>query len=71
MRIARLRPVESADHPLEDTVFSPRQQVEAYCQALIDAGQAHWAKHRGVGVELSLHSGEIYLFGELGLTRLA
>lgn len=71
MRTAQSRPVEIADHPLDGTAFSPRQEVEAYCQALVDAGQARWAKHRDGDAELRLHSGEIYLFGELGLTRLA
>jgi hypothetical protein len=47
-----------------------RRRVEAYCQSLVDAGAARWAVNSDGDTELHLESGEAYLFGELGITRL-
>ncbi len=46
-----------------------RRQVEAYCQSLVDAGEARWGADLA-GMQLHLHTGEVYLFDEYGLTRL-
>ncbi|MGO4156101.1 hypothetical protein [Cupriavidus sp. YAF13] len=50
-----------------------RRQIEAYCQSLVDVGTAQWR----VGdtgdtgaIELHMESGEAYLFGDWGVTRL-
>lgn len=47
-----------------------RRQVEAYCQSLVEADEARWGTNRDGAVQLHLHTGEVYLFGECGLTRL-
>lgn len=47
-----------------------RRQVEAYCQSLVEAGEARWSADRDGAMQLHLHTGEVYLFGEYGLTRL-
>ena len=46
-----------------------RRQVEAYCQSLVDAGMADWRINAG-NTELIMDNGEVYVFGERGLTRL-
>jgi hypothetical protein len=46
-----------------------RRQVETYCQSLVDAGVADWRVNAG-DTELIMCSGEVYVFGELGVTRL-
>lgn len=52
------------------SVPDARRQVEAYCQSLVDAGEARWGADRDGAVQLHLRTGEVYLFGEYGLTRL-
>lgn len=47
-----------------------RRQVEAWCQSLVDAGIARWWINDNGDTELHLDSGEAYLFGDLGVTRL-
>ena len=47
-----------------------RRRVEIYCQSLVDVGQAQWRVNDEGDTELHMTSGEVYLFGELGLTRL-
>jgi hypothetical protein len=47
-----------------------RRRVEAYCQSLVDIGRAQWRVSESGDAELHMESGEIYLFGELGVTRL-
>jgi len=47
-----------------------RRRVQAYCQSLVDIGQAQWRVSDDGDTELHMASGEAYLFGELGLTRL-
>lgn len=47
-----------------------RRQVEAYCQSLVDAGGVHWRTNAAGESELHMESGEVYLFGEQGITRL-
>ncbi|MBO9662757.1 hypothetical protein [Dokdonella sp.] len=47
-----------------------RDRVEAYCRLLAAAGVARWRTDEAGGAELHLENGEIYLFGELGVTRL-
>lgn len=48
----------------------PRREVEAYCQALVDTGQAQWRVDDQGRAELHLVGGEAYLLGEFGVTRL-
>jgi hypothetical protein len=47
-----------------------RRRVEAYCQSLVDVGRAQWRVNDEGDTELHMASGEAYLFGELGVTRL-
>lgn len=47
-----------------------RRQVETYCQSLVEAGKARWGTNRDGALRLHLHTGEVYLFDEYGLTRL-
>jgi hypothetical protein len=47
-----------------------RGQVETYCQSLVDTGAAQWCVNDSGEIELHMESGEAYLFGELGVTRL-
>ncbi|SAK81531.1 hypothetical protein [Caballeronia ptereochthonis] len=47
-----------------------RHQVEAYCQSLVDIGAAQWRVNDAGASELHMESGEAYLFGEWGVTRL-
>jgi hypothetical protein len=47
-----------------------RRQVEAYCQSLVDIGAAEWRVEKAGVTELHLESGETYLLGEWGMTRL-
>ena len=53
-----------------DELSAVRRQVEAHCQSLVDAGAAQWWLNDDGDTELHMDSGEAYLFGELGLTRL-
>lgn len=55
---------------LMDELSEARHQVEAHCQSLVDAGTAQWRINEDGDTELHLDSGEVYLFGELGVTRL-
>ncbi|WP_454672948.1 hypothetical protein [Achromobacter pestifer] len=50
--------------------FDARRQVQAYCQSLVDSGEAQWRVNDDGYAELHMRGGETYLFGELGLTRL-
>ena len=47
-----------------------RSRVEACCQSLVDAGAARWWINDAGHTELHMNSGESYLFGELGITRI-
>ncbi|MCQ4166603.1 hypothetical protein [Tahibacter harae] len=47
-----------------------RRRVQGHCQALVEAGTAHWHINADGATELHLHSGEAYLFGPQGVTRL-
>jgi hypothetical protein len=47
-----------------------RRQVETYCQSLVDSGVTQWRVNDSGDIELHMESGEAYLFGELGVTRL-
>lgn len=58
----------SADQPSE--LSDARRQVEAYCQSLVDTGDARWRINDDGYTELHMEGGEAYLFGELGVTRL-
>lgn len=53
-----------------DEKTQARQEVECYCQTLVDAGTAQWWVNNDGDTELHLESGEAYLFGELDVTRL-
>lgn len=48
-----------------------RAQVESYCQPLVDAGKVQWRVNGDGVTELRMHSGEVYLFGEHGITRIS
>jgi hypothetical protein len=53
-----------------DELSEARRQVESYCQSLVDAGKARWWINDVGNAELHMDSGEAYLLGELGVTRL-
>ncbi|HWT19002.1 MAG TPA: hypothetical protein VN280_08815 [Variovorax sp.] len=53
-----------------DELSETRRQVEAHCQSLVDAGAAAWWINDDGDTELHMDSGETYLFGDLGVTRL-
>lgn len=53
-----------------DEAIDARRRVEAYCQALVDAGDAQWHVDDRGDAELHLVGGERYRFGEFGVTRL-
>jgi hypothetical protein len=55
--------------PLNE-VSEARHRVEVSCQALVDRGEAQWWINDDGDVELHMESGEAFLFGELGVTRL-
>lgn len=58
----------SAD--LIDELSEARRQVESHCQSLVDAGTAQWWVNDDGNTEVHMQSGEAYLFGDLGVTRL-
>lgn len=58
----------TADPPSE--LFDSRLQVEAYCQSLVDTGEALWRINDNGYTELHMEAGQAYLFGEFGVTRL-
>jgi hypothetical protein len=47
-----------------------RSRVEAYCQSLVHAGAARWWINDAGHTELHMNSGESYVFGKLGITRI-
>lgn len=53
-----------------DELSDARRQVESYCQALVDAGTAQWWVNEDGHTELHMQSGEVFLFGAEGVTRL-
>lgn len=53
-----------------DELSGARRQLESYCQSLVDAGAAQWWVNSDGDVELHMDSGETYLFGDQGVTRL-
>jgi hypothetical protein len=63
------RPASSTRIGERDDVLEARRQVKVYCQSLVDAGVADWRVTAGE-TELIMDGGEVYVFGELGLTRL-
>ncbi len=52
-----------------DEISESRRQVEYYCQALVDAGAAQWHVTDAGDTELQLGTGEVYVFGDAGVTR--
>lgn len=58
----------TADPP--SALSDARRQVEAWCQSLVDTGQAQWRINDDGHTELHMDGGEAYLFGEFGVTRL-
>lgn len=55
---------------LMDELSEARRQVELHCQSLVDAGVARWRTNDDGCTELHMDGGEVYLFGESGVTRL-
>lgn len=55
---------------LIDEVTEERRQVEAHCQSLVDAGVARWWINDAGDTELHMDGGEVYRFGDHGVTRL-
>ncbi len=53
-----------------DELAEARCHVEFHCQSLVDAGTAQWWINDDGDTELRMDSGEAYLFGKLGMTRL-
>lgn len=62
--------MSTAPLDIVDGLTEARRQVESHCQSLVDAGTARWRINAEGDTELHLDSGEAYLFGELGVTRL-
>ena len=62
------RPAPTAPMSQMEGGLEARRQVEVYCQLLVDAGVADWRVNAG-STELVMDGGEVYVFGELGLTR--
>lgn len=58
----------TADPP--SALSDARRQVKAYCQSLVDTGEAQWQINDDGYTELHMEGGEAYLFGEFGVTRL-
>ncbi len=56
--------------PSMDELSEARRQVEFYCQSLVSAGTAQWWVNDSGDIELHMKSGEAYLFGDQGVTRL-
>lgn len=54
----------------QDDLSEARRQVESYCQALVNSGEAQWWINEAGRTELHLGSGEAYLFGEHGVLRV-
>ncbi|MFM0523131.1 hypothetical protein PQR08_37545 [Caballeronia jiangsuensis] len=52
-----------------DEISASRRQVEFYCQTLVEAGAAEWDVNDTGEIELQLTSGEVYVFGYIGITR--
>jgi len=61
---------ESDSSGLMDELSRARSHVESYCQFLVDAGRARWCVNDEGNTELHVQSGEVYLFGDLGVMRL-
>ncbi|GEM_PF-1630849 len=59
----------TATDPTEE-LSDARRRVEAWCQSLVDAGDAHWRVRDDGRTELHMASGETFLFGDSGVTRL-
>ncbi|MGB3070506.1 MAG: hypothetical protein WBC18_18270 [Ottowia sp.] len=55
---------------MADEVSDARREVEAFCQGLVEAGAAQWRMSESGEIELHMESGEAYLLGEQGITRL-
>lgn len=53
-----------------DELPDAHSQVQAYCQSLVDTGDAQWRVNDDGYTELHMEDGEAYLFGEFGVTRL-
>lgn len=63
-------PMNTISAGLINELAEARRQVESYCQSLVDAGTAQWWLNDDGNTELHMRSGEAYLFGDLGVTRL-
>jgi len=62
--MSTITPVRSSE--LSDS----RSRVEAYCQSLVDTGEAQWRINDDGYTELHMEGGDAYLFSEFGVTRV-
>jgi hypothetical protein len=69
MVILAKRPAPTVPFSHRGDLSEARREVQIYCQSLVDAGVADWRVNAGI-TELTMESGEIYVFGEQGITRL-
>jgi len=51
--------------------FNAKSQVLAAIGELVDAGKAEWSRTATDEIELRLVSGEVFLLGEVSVTRVA
>jgi hypothetical protein len=63
-------PMNTISSGLMNELSEARRQVESDCQSLVDAGTAQWRVNDDGNTELQMQSGEAYLFGDQGVTRL-
>ncbi|WP_201313093.1 hypothetical protein [Dyella sp. EPa41] len=54
----------------KDPVVAARREVEVLFKSLVETGHAQWHVNDEGQVELHMENGEIYLLGDLGITRL-
>ena len=69
MTVARNFSRGAAASEATDEISELRRQVQCYCQALVEAGAAEWDVNDSGEIELQLKSGEVYVFGYIGITR--
>jgi hypothetical protein len=63
-------PMNTMSADVIDESTEARRRVEAHCQSLVDASAAQWWINDDGDTELHMDSGEAYLFGDHGVTRL-
>jgi hypothetical protein len=54
-----------------NAAVSAKSQILAAIGELVDAGQAEWSRTASGEIELRLLSGEVFVLGEVSVTRVA